>query len=30
MGFFCAYSLDYENAESVAQFAGAAGFNYRH
>jgi hypothetical protein len=28
-GLFCAYFLDYENLESVAQFAGAAGFNYR-
>jgi hypothetical protein len=29
-GIFCAYFLDYENLESVAQFAGAAGFNHRH
>jgi hypothetical protein len=27
---FCAYFLDYENHKSVAQFAGAAGFNHRH
>jgi hypothetical protein len=26
----CAYFLDYENFESVAQFAGAAGFNHCH
>jgi hypothetical protein len=26
----CAYLLDYENAKSVAQLAGAAGFNHRH
>jgi hypothetical protein len=29
-GLFCAYFLDYENLESVAQFVGAAGFNHCH